>query len=50
MRTLSKLAPKWGNYTTLDKELLDDAASLNEKAIENSATKKAFQKREVILS
>ncbi len=34
MRTLSKLAPGWWDYTTLDKELLDDAASLNEKAIE----------------
>ena len=34
MRTLSKLAPGWWDYTTLDKELLDDAASLDEKAIE----------------
>ena len=33
-RTLSKLAPGWWDYTTLDKELLDDAASLDEKAIE----------------
>jgi glucosamine-6-phosphate deaminase len=31
MRTLSKLAPAWWDYTTLDKELLDDAASLEEK-------------------
>ncbi len=34
MRTLSKLAPGWWDYTTLDKELLDDAASLDKKAIE----------------
>jgi len=34
MRALSKLAPGWWDYTTLDKELLDDAASLDEKAIE----------------
>lgn len=34
MRTLSKLAPGWWDYTTLDKELLDDATSLDEKAIE----------------
>ena len=34
MRTQSKLAPGWWDYTTLDKELLDDAASLDEKAIE----------------
>jgi len=34
MRTKSKLAPGWWDYTTLDKELLDDAASLDEKAIE----------------
>ena len=31
MRKLSKLAPEWWDYTTLDKELLDDAASLSEK-------------------
>jgi len=31
MRTLSKLAPGWWDYTTLDKELLDDAAALSEK-------------------
>ena len=31
MRTLSKLAPSWWDYTTLDKELLDDAALLDEK-------------------
>lgn len=33
MRTRSKLAPEWWDYTTLDKELLDDAASLSEKDI-----------------
>ena len=33
MRTRSKLAPEWWDYTTLDKELLDDAASLTEKDI-----------------
>ena len=33
MRTLSKLAPEWWDYTTLDKDLLDDAASLDEKDI-----------------
>lgn len=33
MRTLSKLAPGWWDYTTLDKELLDEAASLEEKDI-----------------
>lgn len=30
-RPLSKLAPDWWDYTTLDKELLDDAARLEEK-------------------
>jgi glucosamine-6-phosphate deaminase len=29
MRNISKLAPGWWDYTTLDKELLDEAASLN---------------------
>lgn len=33
MRTRSKLAPEWWDYTTLDKNLLDDAASLSEKDI-----------------
>lgn len=33
MRTRSKLAPEWWDYTTLDKELLDDAASLSERDI-----------------
>ena len=37
MRPLSKLAPGWWDYTTLNKELLDDAASLDEKAIEGLA-------------
>lgn len=31
MRPRSKLAPSWWDYTTLDRELLNDAASLNEK-------------------
>ena len=44
MRTLSKLAPGWWDYTTLDKELLDDAASLDEKAIEGLA-REGFQIR-----
>jgi glucosamine-6-phosphate deaminase len=29
MRNISRLAPDWWDYTTLDKELLDEAASLN---------------------
>ena len=29
MRPLSKLAPDWWDYTTLDREILDDAARLN---------------------
>jgi len=33
MRKLSKLAPEWWDYTTLDKEILDDAAALSEKDI-----------------
>ncbi len=33
MRSLSKVAPEWWDYTTLDKELLDDAAALTEKDI-----------------
>lgn len=33
MRTLSKLAPEWWDYTTLDQEILNDAASLEEKDI-----------------
>ncbi len=35
MRKISKLAPEWWDYTTLDKELLDEAASLNEKDLQN---------------
>ena len=33
MRTYSKLAPSWWDYTTLDREILNDAALLNEKDI-----------------
>jgi len=33
MRNMSKVAPEWWDYTTLDKEILDDAASLTEKDI-----------------
>lgn len=29
MRNLSKIAPEWWDYTTLDKEILDDAAKLS---------------------
>jgi len=29
MRPLSKVAPDWWDYTTLDREILDDAARLN---------------------
>ncbi|MBL7201551.1 MAG: glucosamine-6-phosphate isomerase, partial [Anaerolineae bacterium] len=28
MRPLSKVAPDWWDYTTLDREILDDAARL----------------------
>jgi glucosamine-6-phosphate deaminase len=28
MRPLSKVAPEWWDYTTLDREILDDAARL----------------------
>jgi glucosamine-6-phosphate deaminase len=31
MRELSRVAPGWWDYTTLDKEILDDAAKLTEK-------------------
>jgi glucosamine-6-phosphate deaminase len=34
MRPLSKVAPDWWDYTTLDKELLDDAAALTERDIQ----------------
>jgi len=34
MRNISKVAPEWWDYTTLDKELLDEAAKLNEKDIQ----------------
>jgi glucosamine-6-phosphate deaminase len=33
MRQLSRVAPEWWDYTTLDKQLLDEAASLTEKDI-----------------
>lgn len=33
MRPISRVAPGWWDYTTLDKELLDDAAALTEKGI-----------------
>jgi glucosamine-6-phosphate deaminase len=33
MRNMSKVAPAWWDYTTLDRELLDEAASLTEKDI-----------------
>ncbi|MBI4026125.1 MAG: glucosamine-6-phosphate isomerase [Verrucomicrobia bacterium] len=36
-RPLSKLAPEWWDYTTLDKEILDDASKLDEKGIKQLA-------------
>jgi glucosamine-6-phosphate deaminase len=33
-RPISKVAPQWWDYTTLDREILDDAAKLNEKDIQ----------------
>ncbi len=33
MRALSKIAPDWWDYTTLDRDLLDEAARLTEKDI-----------------
>ena len=33
MRPRSKLAPEWWDYTTLDRDLLDEAAKLTEKDI-----------------
>ncbi|MCX6985472.1 MAG: glucosamine-6-phosphate isomerase [Lentisphaerae bacterium] len=33
MRAISKVAPEWWDYTTLEKEILDDAARLTEKDI-----------------
>lgn len=33
MRNLSRIAPQWWDYTTLDKSLLDEAASLTHKEI-----------------
>ena len=29
MRPISKVAPDWWDYTTLDREILDDAARLS---------------------
>ncbi len=29
MRTISKVAPDWWDYTTLDEQILNDAAKLN---------------------
>jgi glucosamine-6-phosphate deaminase len=37
MRSISRVAPEWWDYTTLDRELLDAAASLTEKDIRNLA-------------
>lgn len=37
MRNISKVAPGWWDYTTLDSELLDEAASLTEKDIQDLA-------------
>ena len=34
MRALSKIAPDWWDYTTLDREILDDAARLTPKDLE----------------
>jgi glucosamine-6-phosphate deaminase len=33
MRAVSRVAPQWWDYTTLDRKLLDDAAALTEKDI-----------------
>lgn len=33
MRAISRVAPEWWDYTTLDRKLLDDAAALTEKDI-----------------
>ena len=33
MRRLSAVAPDWWDYTTLDSELLEDAAKLTEKTL-----------------
>src|SRR5688500_20239345 len=32
-RAISKVAPEWWDYTTLDSELLEDAAKLTEKSL-----------------
>jgi len=36
-RAISKVAPRWWDYTTLDKELLEDAANLSAKDIKRLA-------------
>jgi len=35
MRSISKIAPEWWDYTTLDREILDNAYKLTEKDIRN---------------
>ncbi len=42
MRALSKVAPEWWDYTTLDKEILDDAARLSVKDLVG-LSRKGFQ-------
>jgi glucosamine-6-phosphate deaminase len=37
MRNISKIAPDWWDYTTLDEEILNDAAGLTEKDIKQLA-------------
>lgn len=44
MRTISKVAPGWWDYTTLDKDLLDEAARLTEKDTMN-LSRPGFQVR-----
>ena len=39
MRQISKVAPEWWDYTTLDKDLLDEAAALSERDIASLARK-----------
>ncbi len=39
MRNVSKVAPGWWDYTTLDKEILDDAARLTPKKLETLGRK-----------
>jgi glucosamine-6-phosphate deaminase len=42
MRPLSKTAPGWWDYTTLDREILDDAAKLDEKGL-RGLSREGFQ-------